>query len=122
MPPQSSYGNKFACFFLRWFWRFPYTDLGPFRAIRLSSLRQIGMVDENFGWTIEMQIKAVQHQLRILEIPVAYRRRIGESKISGTISGTFRAGSKILYSIWLYGFRHRRIGETVRSTNSSNAT
>ena len=79
-----------------------YTDLGPFRAIRLEQLNQLNMIDENFGWTIEMQIKALKQGLRVLEIPAPYRRRVGVSKISGTISGTFRAGSKIIYSIWRY--------------------
>ena len=102
MPPQSVYGNKFACGIMNLFFRGKYTDLGPFRALRLSKLNAMEMIDENFGWTIEMQIKALKQKLRVLEIPVPYRRRIGVSKISGTISGTFRAGSKILYSIWRY--------------------
>ena len=102
MPPQALFGNWLACTLMRLFFHARYTDLGPMRAVRHSSLKQIGMVDENFGWTIEMQIKARKHQLRTQEIPVPYRRRIGVSKISGTISGTFKAGTKILYSIWLY--------------------
>ena len=103
MPPQSVYGNKFACWLMRTFvGKNTYTDLGPLRAIRYSSLKQLEMVDENFGWTIEMQMKAVQQNLRILELPVPYRRRIGTSKISGTISGTFKAGSKIIFSVWKY--------------------
>lgn len=102
MPPQSVYGNKFACAIMNFCYRGEYTDLGPFRAIRIRCLNQLQMVDENFGWTIEMQIKALIEKLRVLEIPVPYRRRVGVSKISGTISGTFRAGSKIIYSIWRY--------------------
>ena len=102
MPPQSVYGNKFACGIMNFCFRGKYTDLGPFRALRLEHLNQLEMIDENFGWTIEMQIKALKHGLRIVEIPVPYRRRIGVSKISGTISGTVRAGSKIIYSIWRY--------------------
>jgi hypothetical protein len=69
---------------------------------------QLEMVDENFGWTIEMQLKALRHGLRVVERPVPYRRRIGTSKISGTISGTVRAGSKILYSLWRYGWSPQR--------------
>ncbi len=104
MPPQSLYGNKFACWLMRMMvGQNCYTDLGPLRAIRYESLKQLAMVDENFGWTIEMQIKAIKHGLRTIEIPVAYRRRIGVSKISGTISGTFKAGTKIIYSVWKYG-------------------
>ncbi len=103
MPPQSVYGNKFACWLMRMFvGKNAYTDLGPLRAIRYSSLKQLEMVDENFGWTIEMQMKAIQQKLRTIEVPVAYRRRIGVSKISGTISGTIKAGTKIIYSVWKY--------------------
>ena len=82
-----------------------YTDLGPFRAISYARLCELGMSDENFGWTIEMQIKAARAGLRIQEIPVPYRRRVGTSKISGTLSGTVKAGSKILYTIAKYGLR-----------------
>lgn len=103
MPPQSVYGNKLACFLMRLFFGATYTDLGPFRAIDYSSLQQLGMVDRNFGWTVEMQIKAARAGLRSLEIPVPYRCRIGTSKISGTISGTIKAGSKILFLIARYG-------------------
>ena len=104
MPIQSIYGNKFACWLMRMFvGRHNYTDLGPLRAIRYSSLKQLEMVDENFGWTIEMQIKAIKAGLRTAEVPAAYRKRIGVSKISGTIMGTIKAGSKIIYSVWKYG-------------------
>lgn len=103
MPPQSIYGNKLACFLMWLFFGARCTDLGPFRAIDYSNLRQLGMVDRNFGWTIEMQLKAARAGLRSLEIPVPYRCRIGTSKISGTISGTIKAGSKILFLIARYG-------------------
>ena len=108
MPPQSVYGNKLACGLMNLFFRGRYTDLGPMRAISMESLKKMAMVDQNFGWTIEMQLKALRHKLRILELPVPYRRRIGTSKISGTISGTVRAGSKILYSLWRYGWSSNR--------------
>ena len=85
-----------------------FTDLGPFRAIRAQSLKALGMRDRNFGWTIEMQIKAVSG-LRIQEIPVRYRRRIGQSKISGTLSGSIKAGCKILYTIGKYAWQKTRI-------------
>jgi glycosyltransferase involved in cell wall biosynthesis len=103
MTPQSLFGNRLACFLMRHLFGGRYTDLGPFRAIDYLSLRRLGMVDRNFGWTVEMQIKALRHGLRIVEIPVPYRRRIGRSKISGTLVGTIRAGWKILYLIGKYG-------------------
>lgn len=102
MPPQSVYGNKLACGLMRLIWRGRYTDLGPFRAIDYRSLLSLGMSDENFGWTVEMQIKACVAKLRTIEIPVRYRRRVGVSKISGTVSGTFKAGYKILWTIARY--------------------
>ena len=105
MPPQSLYGNRFACFLIRRLFGGRYTDLGPFRAIDYACLRRLNMTDQNFGWTVEMQIKAARAGLRIEEIPVPYRRRVGASKISGTLSGTIRAGSKILYLIARYGLQ-----------------
>ncbi len=75
------------------------TDLGPFRAIRASALRRLGMQDTNFGWTVEMQVKAAREGLRVREVPVDYRPRIGRSKVSGTISGSVRAAVKILGTI-----------------------
>ena len=102
MPPQSVFGNKFACRLINSLFGGKYTDLGPFRALRMNTLDQLQMVDTNYGWTIEMQIKALKQKLRILELPVPYRRRIGQSKISGTVAGSIKAGTKILYSIWKY--------------------
>lgn len=100
--PQARYGNRLAVFLLRIFFGYRYTDLGPFRAIRYESLKSIGMQDVNFGWTVEMQIKAVRKGLRIGEIPVRYRERVGVSKITGTVSGTLKAGTKIIYTIFKY--------------------
>ena len=100
--PQARFGNMLACFLMRVIYGHRYTDLGPFRAIRFESLRKIGMRDRNFGWTVEMQIRALRHGLRVTEVPVSYRKRVGVSKITGTLSGTIRAGYKILYTI----FRH----------------
>lgn len=105
MPPQSVYGNKLACFLMRVLFGSHYTDLGPFRAIKYQSLLDLNMIDDNFGWTVEMQIKATRAKLRTIEIPVPYRRRVGKSKISGTLSGTLKAGSKILYLIGKYGLK-----------------
>ena len=103
MPPQSRYGNRLACCLMRMLFGVRYTDLGPFRAIRYETLQQLGMVDRNFGWTVEMQIKAAQQRVSTVEVPVSYRRRVGVSKISGTVSGTIRAGYRILYLIAKYG-------------------
>jgi hypothetical protein len=80
-------------------WRYRYTDLGPFRAIRTASLERLNMDDPNFGWTVQMQIRAVVAGLRILEVPIDYRCRIGHSKISGTFRGVIMAGIKIFYTI-----------------------
>ncbi len=100
--PQARYGNQLAVFLIRLFFGHRFTDLGPFRAIRYESLQAIGMRDKNFGWTVEMQIKAVQKGLRIREVPVRYLMRIGVSKITGTVSGTLKAGTKIIYTIFRY--------------------
>ena len=100
--PQARYGNRLAVFLIKLFFKHEFTDLGPFRAIRYSSLMSIGMKDMDFGWTVEMQIKAVRNGLRIQEVPVNYRKRVGISKISGTVLGTFRAGTKIIYTIFKY--------------------
>jgi len=105
MPPQSRYGNRLACFLMRLFFDGRYTDLGPFRAIGYQALCALGMQDRDFGWTVEMQIKATRAGLRTGEIPVPYRRRVGSSKISGTLSGTVKAGGKILYVIGKYGLK-----------------
>lgn len=105
MPPQSVYGNRLACFLMRLLFGVRYTDLGPFRAIEYGSLQALDMADQNFGWTIEMQVKAAVAGLRHLEIPVPYRKRIGASKISGTLKGTIQAGTKILYTVAKYGYR-----------------
>ena len=80
------------------------TDLGPFRAITTSALRRLGMQDRDFGWTVEMQVKATRRGLRVREVPVDYRLRVGRSKVSGTVSGTVRAGARILATI----LRHAR--------------
>lgn len=106
--PQARFGNKLACFLMRWLFGVRYTDLGPFRAIRWDALRGLGMVDPNFGWTVEMQIKAARAGLRVQEVPVSYRPRIGYSKITGTVSGTIRAGYKIIWTICRYWLPARR--------------
>jgi glycosyltransferase involved in cell wall biosynthesis len=100
--PQARYGNRLAIFLIKLFFKYEFTDLGPFRAIRYSSLMSLGMQDRDFGWTVEMQIKALRNGLRIHEVPVNYRKRVGISKITGTLSGTIRAGTKIIYTIFKY--------------------
>lgn len=104
MLPQARIGNRLACFLMRRLWGARFTDLGPFRAIRYDALRALGMRDQTFGWTVEMQIKAVQAGLRCAEVPVSYRRRTGVSKITGTVSGTAQASAKILWTIGRLAF------------------
>jgi glycosyltransferase involved in cell wall biosynthesis len=96
LTQQQRMGNALACFLMRLLWRAPYTDLGPFRAIRWTCLKQLNLQDRTYGWTVEMQIKAVRAGLRVGEVPVSYRKRIGNSKVSGTIRGTIGAAYKIL--------------------------
>jgi len=97
--PQARLGNLLACVLIRLLYGYRYTDLGPFRAIRWDACRRLGMRDPDFGWTCEMQVKALRAGLRVAEVPVSYRRRVGVSKITGTLSGTLRAGWKILSTI-----------------------
>lgn len=100
LSAQQRFGNWLACRLMRWFWDARYTDLGPFRAIGRAALERLDMRDRGFGWTIEMQIKGVRSGLRVQEVPVSYRRRIGVSKISGTLSGAVQAGFKIMFVIF----------------------
>jgi len=93
------WGNRLSVALIWLLFGHRYTDLGPFRAIRRESLEELGMRDTNFGWTAEMQVKAVLRGLRVQEVPVSYRRRVGRSKISGTVSGVLRAGAKIIWTI-----------------------
>lgn len=93
------FGNRLATMLIKLVWGYRYSDLGPYRAIRFAALNRLSMADEAFGWTIEMQIKAIQHGLQITEIPVNTSNRIGESRISGNLVGIFRAGYGILSTI-----------------------
>jgi len=99
MSPPQRFGNWLAPALVRAIWRVRYTDLGPFRAVRRDALESMAMSDRDFGWTIEMQVRAAKMDLAITERPVSYRRRVGQSKISGTIQGVVAAGTKILYVI-----------------------
>ena len=100
LAPAAHFGNILAPFLIRVFYGHRYTDLGPFRAITWSGLQRLGMRDRGFGWTVEMQILALKRGLQVAEVPVRYRKRIGKSKISGTLSGTFHAGRIILWTIF----------------------
>jgi glycosyltransferase involved in cell wall biosynthesis len=100
MMPQQVFGNWLATSLISFFYNYQFTDLGPFRAIRYDKLIEIDMKDRDFGWTVEMQVKAAKHKLKCTEVPVTYRRRIGISKVSGTIKGTILAGHKILWTIF----------------------
>ena len=102
MTPQQVFGNRLACTLMRWLYGVHYTDLGPFRAVRWEALEHLGMEDRNYGWTVEMQVKAARQRLPYAEVPVDYRRRIGFSKVSGTVKGTIMAGYKIIATIFKY--------------------
>jgi len=102
MTPQQVFGNWLATTLLRWLYGVRFTDLGPFRAVRYSSLLKIDMQDKTYGWTVEMQLKAAKLGMTTSEVPVNYRRRIGVSKVSGTVKGTIGAGYKILWTIFKY--------------------
>ena len=99
MMPQQIFGNWLATRLIKLFFGYTFTDLGPFRAVTYSALQEINMIDKNYGWTVEMQVKAAKLKLRCTEIPVRYRKRIGQSKVSGTIKGTISAGYKIILTI-----------------------
>ena len=99
LTPQQRFGNWLSTGIIRLIYGHPYTDLGPFRAIRREALSRLDMQDRTYGWTVEMQVKALQQELKVVEIPVSYRPRLGRSKVSGTLSGTVKAGFKILWTI-----------------------
>jgi glycosyltransferase involved in cell wall biosynthesis len=102
LTPQQRFGNWLATRLIASLYGHRYTDLGPFRAIRRELLDRIAMQDRRYGWTVEMQLRALQLGGRVAEVPVRYRRRVGKSKISGTVSGVLKAGWWILYTIWKY--------------------
>lgn len=104
LTPQQVFGNWLATRLMRIFYGVRYTDLGPFRAITVQALGKLNMQDKTYGWTIEMQIRGAQHKLKTTEVPVDYRKRIGVSKVSGTVKGTILAGYKIIFAILKYKF------------------
>jgi glycosyltransferase involved in cell wall biosynthesis len=98
--PVQRFGNRLAAFLLRVLYGARCTDLGPFRAIHWSALEGLRMRDRDYGWTVEMQARALRAGLRVTEVPVRYRRRAaGRSKVAGTLRGVFGAGWKILFTI-----------------------
>lgn len=102
MTPQQLFGNWLATFLMRIFFGAKFTDLGPFRAIKYSKLLDLQMEDKTYGWTVELQLKSIRRNLTYIEVPVKYKKRIGISKVSGTIKGTIFAGAKILGWIFKY--------------------
>jgi glycosyltransferase involved in cell wall biosynthesis len=100
MMPQQIFGNWLSTMLIRLLYNYHFTDLGPFRAISYPKLLELEMQDPDFGWTVEMQVKAAKHRFRYEEVPVSYRSRVGVSKVSGTVRGTILAGYKILGTIF----------------------
>jgi len=105
MTPQQVFGNWLATRLMTLFFGSKFTDLGPFRAITYEKLLVLNMQDKTYGWTVEMQLKALRQNLKYIEVPVRYRKRIGVSKVSGTVKGTLMAGYKILGWIFKYSFK-----------------
>jgi glycosyltransferase involved in cell wall biosynthesis len=105
MTPQQVFGNGLATFLMKLFFKSKFTDLGPFRAIKYNKLLDLQMEDKTYGWTVEMQLKALKQNLTYVEIPVKYKNRIGVSKVSGTVKGTLMAGYKIIGWILKYSFK-----------------
>ncbi len=105
MTPQQVFGNKLATYLMKLLFGARFTDLGPFRAIKYEQLLALSMEDKTYGWTVEMQLKALKKRLAYTEVPVRYKKRIGVSKVSGTVKGTIFAGIKILGWIFKYSFR-----------------
>jgi len=105
VTPQQIFGNWLACTLMRLFFKAKFTDLGPFRAIKYNKLLVLNMTDKTYGWTVEMQLKALKQKLSYTEVPVRYKKRIGVSKVSGTIKGAIFAGVKILTWIFKYSLK-----------------
>ena len=98
--PQQVFGNWLAITLIKFLYGMKFTDLGPFRAIKFDKFLQLNMTDTTYGWTVEMQVKAAKEKFKCAEVPVSYRKRIGVSKIAGTLSGSIKAGYKILWTIF----------------------
>jgi len=119
---QQVAGTQLACKFINFLYKTKVSDLGPFRAIRFSTLKKFNMQDQRFGWTAEMQVKAIQHKANVIEVPVSVKTRVGESKISGTLRGTILAGYDILSTIWLLWKSQRKTNQTKLSTYKKSNT
>lgn len=104
LMPQQIAGNWLATRLIKLFHGASFTDLGPFRAVKFDKLLALEMSDKTYGWTIEMQLKAAKKKYRFCEVPVNYKKRIGVSKVSGTIKGTLLAGIKIIFAVFKYRF------------------
>lgn len=102
MMPQQVFGNWLACNLMKIMYGYKYEDLGPFRAIKFNKLQEIGMKDTTYGWTVEMQVKALKLKMDIKQVDLSYRKRIGQSKVSGTVKGSIMAGYKIITTIFKY--------------------
>ena len=109
LTPQQRMGNWLACLLIRLFWGVRFSDLGPFRAIAWPAYQRLAMRDPDYGWTVEMQVKAAIMGLRCREAPVSYRQRIGVSKVSGTIRGVILAGCKILFTIFRAALQGKKV-------------
>jgi glycosyltransferase involved in cell wall biosynthesis len=105
MTPQQVFGNWLATFLMRLFFGAKFTDLGPFRAIKYEKLKELEMEDKTYGWTVEMQLKVLRKKMTYIEVPVRYKKRIGVSKVSGTVKGSIFAGIKILAWIFKYSLK-----------------
>jgi glycosyltransferase involved in cell wall biosynthesis len=119
LTPQQRFGNWLATRLISRIYHHRYSDLGPFRAIRRDLLDRIAMRDRRYGWTVEMQIRALQLAARVVEVPVHYRRRVGKSKISGTVTGVIKAGWWIVYTILKYARGGARSPEPGKSRDES---
>ncbi len=105
MTPQQVFGNWLATFLMKLIFKAKFTDLGPFRAIRYEQLMALEMEDKTYGWTVEMQLKVLKKKIAYTEVPVRYKKRIGISKVSGTVKGSIFAGIKILGWIFKYSLK-----------------
>ena len=123
MTIQQTFGNWLATHLIGLGWNYRYSDLGPFRAIRKSALDQLTMRDRRYGWTIEMQIRAIEERLIVREVPVPYRaRRAGQSKISGSLRGTLLAGYWILRTVGVLAWRRRRRPQSIEHNHPGNTS
>ncbi len=120
LSPHQLFGNKLASNLIQWIWKKPVADLGPFRAIRYRSLMKLNMHDQRFGWTVEMQVKAIQANMRYAEVPVSTLRRIGKSKISGTIRGTIGAAHGIFSKVFMLYLLQPRFIRSLNQTRTAH--